>query len=512
MLQRGDSLGVFQVESRAQMSMLPRLRPAVFYDLVVQVAIVRPGPIQGGMVHPYLKRRAERRAVEEKGGVYDFEMPGPTGGDPDELRNVLRKTLGVPLFQEQAMKIAMVAAEFTGNEANGLRRAMATFRHMGTIGDYETLFVERMVRRGYDPLFAQRCFDQIKGFGEYGFPESHACSFAHLVYVSAWVKRFYPDVFAACLLNSQPMGFYAPAQIVRDAREHGVEVRHPDVNASGWDATLEARPRRRRHALRLGLRAIDGFKAVWAGKIEAARADAPFADLEDLRLRAQLPPSALDRLAEADAFGSLKLSRRQGMWAAKGAPPASSAPLFEAMGLNEADGQPPEALPRLTAGEEVVGDYQTIRLSLKGHPVAFLRERLGKAGAVTALDYQTVRENRRVCVGGVVLVRQRPGSAKGVVFLTLEDETGVINLVVWPDVFERLRPVVMGARMVLARGRVQRAEGVTHLVVEDLIDWTSMLGDLSTDRTPGSGHAPSSTGRGRHPRDVRILPGSRDFH
>lgn len=244
----------------------------------------------------------------------------------------------------------------------------------------------------------------------------------------------------------------------------------------------------------------------------AARQAAPFEDLEDLRLRARLPPAALDRLAEADAFGSLKLSRRQGMWAAKGAPPASSAPLFEAMGLNEADGQPPEALPRLTAGEEVVGDYQTIRLSLKGHPVAFLRERLKKAGAISALDYQTVRENRRVAVGGVVLVRQRPGSAKGVVFITIEDDTGVANLVVWPDVFERLRPVVMGARMVLAKGRVQRAEGVSHLVVEDLIDWTPMLGDLSTDRTPGSAHAPASSGRGRHPRDVRILPGAREFH
>jgi error-prone DNA polymerase len=512
MLCKADSLGVFQVESRAQMSMLPRLQPREFYDLVVQVAIVRPGPIQGGMVHPYLKRRTERRAVEKLGQVYDFEMPGPAGGDPDELRNVLRKTLGVPLFQEQAMKIAMVAATFTGDEANGLRRAMATWRHMGTIGEYERIFVGRMIERGYEPAFAQRCFDQIKGFGEYGFPESHACSFAFLVYISAWVKCFYPDAFAACLLNSQPMGFYAPAQIVRDAREHDVEVRHPDVNASDWDASLEPGRTVERRALRLGLRSIDGFKRAWADDIGKARKVLPFADLEDLRLRAKLPPSALDRLAEADAFGSLKLSRRQGMWAAKGAPPASSAPLFEAMGLNEADGQPPEALPRLTAGEEVVGDYQTIRLSLKGHPVAFLRDRLVKAGAVTAQEYQSVRADRRVLVGGVVLVRQRPGSAKGVVFLTIEDETGVANLVVWPDVFERLRPVAMGARMVLVKGKVQRAEGVTHLVVEDLIDWTPMLGHISTDRTPGSGHSPSGAGRGRHPRDVRILPGSRDFH
>lgn len=407
------------------------------------------------------------------------------------------------------MKIAMVAAEFSGGEANGLRRAMATFRHMGTIGHYEEMMVGRMIGRGYEPEFARRCFDQIKGFGEYGFPESHACSFAFLVYLSAWVKCFYPEVFAACLLNSQPMGFYAPAQLVRDAREHGVEVRHPDVNASGWDASLEARGEGESHALRLGFRSIDGFREAWAGTIVQQRAITPFRDLEDLRIRADLPSSALDRLAEADAYGSLDLSRRQGMWAARGAAPASTAPLFAAMGLDEADGAPPAALPRLTDAEEVVGDYQTLRLSLKGHPVAFLRDRLTKAGAVTAEAYRSVKENRRVSVGGVVLVRQRPGSARGVVFLTLEDETAVANLVVWPDVFERLRPVVMGARMVLVTGKVQRAEGVTHLVVEDMVDWTPMLGHLSTDQTPGSGHAPA---RGRHPRDVRILPGSRDFH
>ena len=508
MLCRADSVGVFQVESRAQMSMLPRLRPKEFYDLVVQVAIVRPGPIQGKMVHPYLQRRAERRAVEARGQVYAFDMPGSTE-DPQELKRVLRKTLGVPLFQEQAMKIAMVAAEFTGEEANGLRRAMATFRHDGTIGNFEDKMVGRMIARGYDPEFAQNCFNQIKGFGEYGFPESHACSFAHLVYVSAWVKWLYPDVFAACLLNSQPMGFYAPAQIVRDAREHGVEVRHPDVNTSAWDATLEKRPRRKRHALRLGLRSIDGFKTVWAEAIVAARADGPFADLDDLRRRAGLTPAALDRLAEADAYGSLDLTRRQGLWAAKGAAPASSAPLFEAMGLNEADGRAPDALPLLAASEEVVSDYQAIRLSLKGHPVAFLRERLTRVGALSARDYPARPNGRRVAVGGVVLVRQRPGTAKGVCFMTIEDETGVANLVVWPDVFERFRPVAMGARMVLARGKVQTAEGVTHLVVETLEDWTPMLGDLTPDAAPGSGHAPA---RGRHPRDVRVLPGSRDFH
>ncbi|MFJ6023020.1 error-prone DNA polymerase [Brevundimonas sp. NPDC092305] len=510
MLRKADSLGVFQVESRAQMSMLPRLQPVEFYDLVVQVAIVRPGPIQGKMVHPYLQRRADRREHEKLHGPgsYRFSMPG-SRDDPDELTKVLHKTLGVPLFQEQAMKIAMTAAEFTGAEANGLRRAMATFRHNGTIGNYETLMVGRMIRRGYDPEFAQRCFDQIKGFGEYGFPESHACSFAHLVYVSAWVKWLYPDVFAACLLNSQPMGFYAPAQIVRDAREHKVEVRPPDVGHSDWDATLEARPKRRRHALRLGLRAIDGFREEWALKIMAARTHAPFRDLDDLRLRAGLPSRALDRLAEADAYGSLDLTRRQGMWAARGVAADAPAPLFEAMGLVEADGRPPEALPKLAPSEEVVSDYQTIRLSLKGHPVSFLRERLAGVGALTATDYTGVANNRRVKVGGVILVRQRPGTAKGVCFITLEDETGVANLVLWPDVFERFRPTAMGARMVLATGRVQTAEGVTHLVVEHLEDWTPMLGYLSQDQTRGSGHSPS---RGKHPRDVRVLPGSRDFH
>ena len=510
MLCRADSVGVFQVESRAQMSMLPRLRPVEFYDLVVQVAIVRPGPIQGKMVHPYLQRRLERRTHEARHGAgsYRFSMPG-SAADPDELANVLRKTLGVPLFQEQAMKIAMVAAEFTGDEANGLRRAMATFRHNGTIGNFEEKMVGRMIDRGYDPEFAQNAFNQIKGFGEYGFPESHACSFAHLVYVSAWVKWLYPDVFAACLLNSQPMGFYAPAQIVRDAREHKVEVRHPDVNASDWDATLEPRPRRRRRALRLGLRSIDGFRQGWAEAIMHARAEGPFADLDDLRMRARLTPAAMDRLAEADAYGSLKLSRRQGMWAAKGTPPVASAPLFEAMGLREADGRPPEALPELAPSEEVVGDYQTLRLSLKGHPVAYLRDRLAAAGALTAADYPALANGRRGAVGGVVLVRQRPGTAKGVCFMTVEDETGVANLVLWPDVFERLRPVAMGARMVLARGKVQTAEGVTHLVVEQLEDWTPMLGHLTPDAAPGSGHSPA---RGRHPRDVRVLPGSRDFH
>jgi error-prone DNA polymerase len=548
MLCRADSLGVFQVESRAQMAMLPRLRPVCFYDLVVEVAIVRPGPIQGDMVHPYLKNREARRRAADRGEpfVIDYPHPHPDHGPRDELQQILDKTMGVPLFQEQAMRIAMTAARFSGAEANGLRRAMATFRHMGTIHTYEEAMVGRMIARGYDPEFANNCFNQIKGFGEYGFPESHAAAFARLVYVSAWIKRVYPEVFAAALLNSQPMGFYAPAQIVRDVREHGVEVRHPDVNESDWDCTLQPQPRRRRRALRLGLRQIDGFRKAWAEEIVRVRTNGgPFASIDDLRTRADLPAAALDLLASADALGSLKLIRREGLWAAKGLPRDHPAPLFAAAGLDEADGRPPAALPVMPRSEEVAQDYQTIRLSLKGHPVAFLRDRLKQAGAVTAAEIETLREGRRITVGGVVLVRQRPGTAQGVVFITLEDETGVVNLVVWPKVFETYRPVVMGARFMVAHGRLQRApdsEGaVVHLVVERLEDRSadlsllthpdeapkSMLsrGDGATSSAPDRGERPAGwnddprsahrDGHGHarsHPRDVRVLPRSRDFH
>jgi len=586
MLSRADSIGVFQVESRAQMSMLPRLRPETFYDLVVEVAIVRPGPIQGDMVHPYLKRREEWRAARAAKRPFriDFPAPAPDKGQPDELEKVLGKTFGVPLFQEQAMRIAMEAAKFTGDEANGLRRAMATFRNVGTIGNYEAMLVGRMVDRGYDPVFAQNCFNQIKGFGSYGFPESHAAAFAQLVYVSAWIKHFHPEVFAAALLNSQPMGFYAPAQIIRDARAHGVEVRHPDVNASDWDCTLEetllppgveappplgegdhvkrgggglagelsATPRppqslrasspnggaasspapQTRFPLRLGLREIDGFKQVWGLAIETARREGgAFRSLDDLRTRASLPAAALDMLAAADALNSLALTRRPGLWAAKGLPRASPAPLFAFAGLEEADGAPPLSLPATPLSEEVVHDYATIRLSLKAHPVSFLRERLARAGAVPAAAIDRVPDGRRTAMAGVVLVRQRPGSAKGVVFLTLEDETGVANVVVWPKVFDKYRPLVMGARMLLIRGRVQRApdsEGrVTHLVAEVIEDRTGDLALLSdAPLKPAPAHADgtstASPERGekayeermihRHPRNVRILPPSRDFH
>ena len=531
MLCKADSVGVFQVESRAQMAMLPRLLPVEFYDLVVQVAIVWPGPIQGDMVHPYLSRRKQRRDEGDRFHI-DYPSPHPDHGDPDELKKVLHKTLGVPLFQEQAMRIAMEAARFTGDEANGLRRAMATFRHVGTIGDYEEKMVGRMTARGYDPVFAQNCFNQIKGFGEYGFPESHAAAFAHLVYVSAWLKCVFPEVFAACLLNSQPMGFYAPAQIVRDACEHGVEVRHPDVNESDWDCTLQRRAKGRRRAVRLGLRQIGGFRQDWALAIMGARyAEGPFVSIDELRTRAGLPPEAIDALAEADALGTLEMTRRAGLWAARGLPRARKpAPLFDAMGLDEGDPDGFAHLPPTAPSEEVVADYQTIRLSLKDHPVAFLRERLARRGVIPAKALERVGEKRKAAVAGVVLVRQRPGSAKGVCFMTIEDETGVANVVVWPKVFDQFRPVVMGARMVLVRGYVQRADDapetdVIHLVARTIEDCTAELatlsdqplavqrapGDGATRSAPAKGEAPPP-GRHRHPRDVRVIPKSRDFH
>ncbi len=542
MLCRADSLGVFQVESRAQMSMLPRLLPRVFYDLVVEVAIVRPGPIQGGMVHPYLKKRRERREAAAAGQPFKvhFPSPSPEEGPSDELEPVLEKTLGVPLFQEQAMRIAMVAAKFSGDEANKLRRAMATFRNMGTIGTFEKKMVGGMIARGYPPEFANGCFNQIKGFGEYGFPESHAAAFAHLVYVSSWIKCFYPEVFCAALLNSQPMGFYSPAQIVRDARAHGTEVRHPDVNVSDQYCTLEPRPGEETCAVRLGFDRIDGFREEWSLAIMKVRvAGGPFTGMDDLRTRAQLPAAALDSLAAADAFAAFDLTRRPALWAAKGLPRTgramAPAPLFAYAGLDEGDGaEGADRLPVLQPSEEVVADYETIRLSLKGHPVKFLRDRLTRMGAIRAMELERVKEHRRAAIGGVVLVRQRPGTAKGVVFLTIEDETGVANIVVWPKVFERYRSVVMGARLVLIRGRVERAEdapdgGVIHLIADHIEDRTPDLDLLSEATLPapylpsdGPRHAspnrgeprdlPTPTPRHRHPRNVRVIPRSRDFH
>jgi error-prone DNA polymerase len=597
MLQRGESLGVFQVESRAQMNMLPRLRPRTFYDLVIEVAIVRPGPIQGDMVHPYLRRRNGREAVV-------YPSPSPAHGDRDELRKVLHKTLGVPLFQEQAMRIAIEAAKFTPEEANGLRRAMATFRNVGTIGKFESKMVNNMIARGYSPEFSKSCFDQIKGFGSYGFPESHAASFAQLVYVSSWLKHFHPDAFCCGLLNSQPMGFYAPAQIVGDARKNGVEVREIDVSFSHAENTLEERSGKY-HAVRLGFRQIDGFrwndpdeaklKRVqqsfrgdattssfrgarerepgihlsprlcgamdsgpapngasrndsaegvptprndngeetddWADRIVAARARRPFTSLEDFARDTALPKRALILLADADAFRSIGLDRRAALWAVRRLPDDIPLPLFATAAAREQPDEGAKPLPLMPLSEHVVADYQTIRLSLKGHPMEFLREKFQREGVIACASVSDARDKQHVRCAGVVLVRQRPGSAKGVVFMTLEDESGIANIVVWPKVMERFRKEVMGARLILVEGTIQSSpEKVVHLVAERLFDRSRDLAMLANDSTsrkhpvpagpaliePLNGdrrdHPDHPAQKIRHPRNVRILPPSRDFH
>jgi error-prone DNA polymerase len=457
MLGRADSLGVFQVESRAQMSMLPRLRPKDFYDLVIEVAIVRPGPIQGDMVHPYLRRRNDEEAVD-----YPSE----------ELRQVLHKTMGVPLFQEQAMKIAIVAAGFTPAEADRLRRAMATFRRSGTIHLLRDKMIEGMVKNGYARDFAERCFRQIEGFGEYGFPESHAASFALLVYASSWLKCHHPAVFAAALLNSQPMGFYAPAQIVRDARDHGVTVRPVDVNASDWDCTLEPASSGGL-ALRLGFRLAKSVAQKDIEQIVARRANG-YASLIDLVRRARPPLDTLRALAEADAFHSLGLNRRAALFQIAAAPwQALSLPLFAA--IERCPDRPTPPLPCASAGEDVTADYTSLGLSLKSHPLALLRTDISRFGAVPCATLGGREPDSMNAVAGLVLVRQRPGTASGVIFMTIEDETGIANLIVWPTVFERFRRIVLGARLVVARGVLQREREVIHLVVRRLEDRSELL-------------------------------------
>ncbi|WP_370237854.1 MULTISPECIES: error-prone DNA polymerase [Henriciella] len=520
MLCEGDSLGVFQVESRAQMNMLPRLRPRTFYDLVIEVAIVRPGPIQGDMVHPYLRRRKGLESVS-------YPSPAPEFGPPDELEKILKRTLGVPLFQEQAMQISIDAACFTADEANGLRRAMATFRKVGTIQNYEEMMVSRMIARGYDPAFAHRCFDQVKGFGEYGFPESHAASFALLVYVSSWLKKHHPDVFCAALLNSQPMGFYAPAQIVRDAQEHGVEVRPIDVNLSDWDNILEPDGKNGFCAVRLGFRQVEGLREDEMEALMKARGSG-YEHPEDIRRRTGIGRRALEQLAAADAFGSIGMDRREALWAVRGETRGKPLPLFAAADASEQQAEMPVTLPRMPASEHVLQDYQMTRLSLKEHPMSFLRERYRTLGLKTTVEANGLRNGARVRTAGVVLVRQRPGSASGVYFVTLEDETGIANLVIWPRVGEVYRPTLMGARIMLVNGRVQTADNVTHIVANQLIDLTSDLHLLSEDAQfdPLKGaiaradevHRPIPDRKGpprrshRHPRNVRIIPASRDFH
>ena len=495
MLCKADSVGVFQVESRAQMSMLPRLKPRRFYDLVIEVAIVRPGPIQGDMVHPYLKRRANPKSVI-------YPCPGP-GYPQGELKAILKKTLGVPLFQEQAMKVAIIGAEFSDDDADGLRRSMATFRNMGTVGEYGVKFFEGMVRRGYDPEFARRCFQQIEGFGSYGFPESHAISFAILVYASAWVKCHHPDVFLVSLLNSEPMGFYQPAQLVRDAREHGVEVRPPDVMASDWDSTLEPKddPRERYRPVRLGLRQIRGLKTAEGEALVSARQ----AGLRTIQAFARHPGvtrRALELLAEADAFRSLGVDRRDALWTVKGLTDdfstAAPAPLLKRQKLNE----PQVQLPFMSASQHVAEDYRTTSLSLKAHPVSFFRDHLQAMGVVRCEALKEVHDGRKLAVGGLVLVRQRPGTAKGVVFLTLEDETGIANIVVWSKAFEANRRTVMGASFLVVDGQVQKEDGVVHVVAQSFTDLSHRLSDLREDQTPIQAHSKVS---GR-------LIRSRDFH
>jgi len=481
MICRADTLGVFQIESRAQMSMLPRLQPREFYDLVIEVAIVRPGPIQGDMVHPYLKRRQNPDAVN-----YPSE----------ELKEVLKRTLGVPLFQEQAMQIAITAAGFSPAEADQLRRAMATFRRTGQVANFEQRMIKGMVGNGYEHEFAERCFNQIKGFGEYGFPESHAASFALLVYASCWFKTYYPDGFCTAMLNSQPMGFYPPAQLVRDAREHGVRVLPVDINHSTWDAALEdggfdrdgieSRHREMRDVIlskksvRLGFNLVQGLNEGDMEKLVGLRGQG-YDSVRDLWLRSELSRAAIERLADADAFRSIGLDRRAALWAVKALDARSAAerlPLFEQVGHADLQSEPVVALPAMLPGEQVIDDYRALSLSLKAHPVSFLRETFARQGIVTNRHLDTIRSGRMVTVAGLVLVRQRPGTAKGVIFMTLEDETGIANAIVWQKTFEQYRAVVMGARLVKIRGRVQSQSGVIHVVASHMEDMTPALGLL----------------------------------
>jgi error-prone DNA polymerase len=497
MIQRADTLGVFQIESRAQMSMLPRIKPKEFYDLVIEVAIVRPGPIQGDMVHPYLRRREGKEKA-----IY----PKP------ELEAVLKKTLGVPLFQEQAMKVAIVGAGFTPVEADQLRRAMATFKMTGGVSHFYDKLVNGMVERGYPKDFAERTFKQIEGFGSYGFPESHAASFAKIAYASCWMKHHHPDVFCAALLNAQPMGFYAPAQIVRDARNHGVEVRPVSINHSHWDCSLE--PARGRYkAVRLGFRQVRGLANLHGAAIAAARGPATYESVEEVWRRALVPRAAIERLAEADAFASIAQDRRQGLWKVKGLGEAPL-PLFAAADAHEGmfspEGlEPSAALRPMTEGREVVEDYRALQLSLRAHPLSFLRERLDAMHIVKCADLPSIRDGRNIEVAGVILVRQRPGSAKGVLFVTIEDETGVAQGILWPDRFEIYRRQVMSASMIAMRGRLQKEGEVIHIICDRIVDHNDMLRSIGQSTfaiVPGRGDG-ATHGGGPDPRDPGIPRG-----
>ncbi|MBL1420901.1 MAG: error-prone DNA polymerase [Alphaproteobacteria bacterium] len=508
MLCEGDSVGVFQVESRAQMAFLPRMKPRTYYDLVIEVAIVRPGPIQGGMVHPYIRRR---------NGEEKVEYPSP------ELEKVLKRTLGVPLFQEQAMKMAEVAAGFTPSEADGLRRSMATFKHSGTISSYKDKFISGMLKNGYDEEFAERCFKQIEGFGDYGFPESHAASFAILVYISAWIKCHYPDIFACAILNSQPMGFYAPAQLVRDARDHQVEIRPPDVNYSMWDNSLEAMTHKKttqyahiNYALRIGLRQIKGIKQVDAQWLVAARNNG-YVEPKDIWRRANISPKALEKLANADAFGSMNLKRRDVIWQLKGIKGLAPLPLFAA---RDEDDNVPESLddlkflPDMTAAQHIVEDYASTGLSLKGHPMKILRPVTGGEFHNTLI---TRSLSKPITVTGIVMARQRPGTAKGVCFITLEDDTGTANIITWPKIFEKYKREVFFSRLMRVKGVLEREGIVAHIIAYEIEDLSHLLDYMRLPNFPNQnqinkgGTVPQPTPN--HPRQFsrRLFP-SRDFH
>jgi error-prone DNA polymerase len=477
MICKADTLGTFQIESRAQMSMLPRMKPRRFYDIVIQVAIVRPGPIQGDMVHPYLRRREKKEAV-----YYPSK----------ELRQVLEKTLGVPLFQEQAMKVAIVGAGFTPAEADALRRSMATFKFTGGVGAFKDKLINGMIARHYERDFAERTFKQIEGFGSYGFPESHAASFAKIAYASSWMKCHHPDVFCCALLNAQPMGFYAPAQIVRDAREHGVEVRPPCINASEWDSSLEGdvpSGERGYVPVRLGMRVVRGLAEKDVAAILAARAAGPFRSIEDAWLRSGVPVAALERLADADAFRCFGHDRRQALWQVRGLG-EKQLPLFAHANAREAEREPKVKLTPMTAGREVVEDYHSTQLTLRNHPLTFLRPELERRGIIRCADLERVKSGRKVEVAGIILVRQKPGSAKGVLFITIEDETGIANGIIWPARFEAQRRVVLSSAMISIKGTVQKEGPVIHVIADRIEDYTPLLrtvGERDFPHRPGPG-------------------------
>ena len=458
MICKADTVGVFQIESRAQMSMLPRLKPRCFYDLVIEVAIVRPGPIQGGMVHPYLNRRQGKEPV-----TYPSEA----------LKQALGRTLGVPVFQEQVMQISILAAGFTPGEADQLRRSMAAWRRKGGLERYYSRIVDGMTSRGYDKAFAEAIFAQIKGFSEYGFPESHAASFALLVYASCWIKCHEPAAFLAAMLNSQPLGFYSPSQLVQDAKRHGVEVRPADVMHSDHDCTLE--DLRHAPAVRLGLRMVSGLKEASARRIVAARAEQPFDDTDDLARRAGLDQHEMRLLAGADALASLVGHRRQQVWEAAA---IHRAPKL----LRDAPvGEDPLELTAATEGEEIVWDYASLGLTLRRHPLALLRPRLRKQGLMSAAELQRVPNGRLVKACGIVTLRQQPDTAKGTIFVSLEDETGAVQVIVWKGLRERQRHELLNARLLSVYGRWQREAQVCSLIARRLTDLTPLLGRLATE-------------------------------